>query len=517
MASFTGLLTVEDSSPLISYAPAGSWSDSPSNDPLLSSYLGNSYHTSSAQGATATFSFVGTGVSIFGGRRPNYGAYTVSVDGNTIQTGTSQASQDLSRQQLASATGLSYGNHTLVLTNTGGAPVDIDSIDFQTSGGPSGSIPVAKDFDDADPAMTYTPSPDAWQTNTDPGFFGNTLHFTQTPGASASMKFSGEAVAVYGTVSPDHANIVVNVDGQATTLPGGANGFASLVHTDVLLFYRGDLDGTEHTITMSADSQPGTGPFIDLDRMTVFTPSGSPGGVASVSSSAPASSSAAFSSILPTASVVASVSASASASTTASAAADITAGPSASPSVNLNSNGSTSHTSTGVIVGSVIGGLAVLFMLLATAFLFYLRRRRQRTARLHKSMISVSPVLPMQEKPMTPILPMQRAPFDIEKGDLGRLENPAFPFPAQKKGLSALRYPAPSTLSDTASYHSRGPSELSNGSTAPLVQNVPVINAPQPRANVARKPPPGRSGSIATRPVRPTNRPPTMDFSQVPR
>lgn len=31
---FESLVIVEDSSPLITYAPAGSWTDTPSNDPL---------------------------------------------------------------------------------------------------------------------------------------------------------------------------------------------------------------------------------------------------------------------------------------------------------------------------------------------------------------------------------------------------------------------------------------------------------------------------------------------------
>ncbi len=57
--------------------------------------------------------------------------------------------------------------------------------------------------------------------------------FTQTPGASASLTFSGGAIAVYGTVSPDHADIVITVDGQTHTLPGGASGFANMVHPQV--------------------------------------------------------------------------------------------------------------------------------------------------------------------------------------------------------------------------------------------------------------------------------------------
>jgi len=56
--------------------------------------------------------------------------------------------------------------------------------------------------------------------------------FSQTPGASASLTFSGDAVALYGTVSPDHADINISVDGQEQRLPGGA-GLVSIVHPQV--------------------------------------------------------------------------------------------------------------------------------------------------------------------------------------------------------------------------------------------------------------------------------------------
>lgn len=56
--------------------------------------------------------------------------------------------------------------------------------------------------------------------------------YSQTPGASASLTFSGDAVALYGTVSPDHADIGISVDGQEQRLPGGA-GHVSVVHPQV--------------------------------------------------------------------------------------------------------------------------------------------------------------------------------------------------------------------------------------------------------------------------------------------
>ena len=56
---------------------------------------------------------------------------------------------------------------------------------------------------------------------------------TQTQGASATIPFSGNAVAVYGTVSPDHADIQVSLDGKNTTVRGGAGGLAGALHTQV--------------------------------------------------------------------------------------------------------------------------------------------------------------------------------------------------------------------------------------------------------------------------------------------
>jgi hypothetical protein len=57
--------------------------------------------------------------------------------------------------------------------------------------------------------------------------------YTQTPGASASLNFSGDAVAVYGTVSPDHANVQITLDGRSKTFTGGTGGFVSGLRTQV--------------------------------------------------------------------------------------------------------------------------------------------------------------------------------------------------------------------------------------------------------------------------------------------
>ena len=74
--------------------------------------------------------YKGTAFSIFGGHRSNYGAYTVTLDGVLITSGTSQRDNPSVRQLLGTASRLPYGLHTVVLTNTGGSPIDIDSVEF---------------------------------------------------------------------------------------------------------------------------------------------------------------------------------------------------------------------------------------------------------------------------------------------------------------------------------------------------------------------------------------------------
>lgn len=78
----------------------------------------------------------GTGISIYGGHRPNYGAFTISVDGQTIASGDASSPTATAQQLLGSASGLTNGPHTAVLTNSGGSAIDIDFVDVQSQVGP---------------------------------------------------------------------------------------------------------------------------------------------------------------------------------------------------------------------------------------------------------------------------------------------------------------------------------------------------------------------------------------------
>lgn len=348
MASFN--LTVEDSSPLISYSPAGAWVDSPSNDTLISSYSGSSYHITSTQGATATIAFNGTGLTIFGGHRTNYGTYQISVDGKVIAS-ESSAGQNTVLQVMGMASGLSNGQHTAVLTSSSASPIDIDYVSIETEIGEPGSVLAMSTIDDSDASFVYTPQSE-WSINDQGMFIDNTLHYTQSAGASASVTFSGEAVALYGTVSEDHADIRLSLDGESVTFGAGANGLASTLHTKILLYYALGLSSNQHNLTVYADPATNTGPFIDVDAVFVYSTSSN--------QTSPSSS-----------------------------------GEPSGVQRDAKHSKLSEKTMIGVIVGSVLG-----FLLLLALLFFFLRWRRRRQRSKDEMLSPLTPTLPFQQPDM---------------------------------------------------------------------------------------------------------------------
>jgi hypothetical protein len=346
-------LTVEDNSPLVSYAPSGAWSDNSDSDSFVQSYSGKSLHTTFAQGATATINFNGTGIWLFGGKRSIYGTYTITVDGLTTMSGSATSADPAFDQLLGGASGLTNGPHTLVLTNTGlGTAIDLDSFVFQGQVGSGDSVSITT-IDDSDSRITYGPSAADWLVDIQPGLnINDTLHFTEVPGASATIPFTGDAVAIYGTVSPDQANILVSLDGQTSTVPGGAGGLARTLHTKTLLYYADNLGSQQHQLVLSSDQSLNTGQFIDFDAITVYSSSDASDGTNNVG-------------------------------------------------VPLGLPGDSSSSSRRarllpVIIGGVVGAV-VLLLLLASIFFFLHCRRQRKRKRNSSSNDTLTPSLPMQE------------------------------------------------------------------------------------------------------------------------
>ncbi|KAI0305731.1 hypothetical protein B0F90DRAFT_1700534 [Multifurca ochricompacta] len=350
MAAFN--VTAEDSSPLISYSPVGAWTDSPSND---------------------TGAPVCTGIWFFGAKRPDYGTYTISIDGQSTP-GNAQFQTAAFQQLLGGQSGLVDGPHAAVFTNTGlNSAIDLDSIVFETRIGSADATITDTTTDDISPSITYLPTSGDWIFNNLRGSFNDTLHFTQTGGAQAQLTFNGDAVAIYGTVFPDHANYTVSVDGHTQSFLGGSSGLISNLHIG---YFANGLGSDLHNLTLTANpeqiGQENTGMVaFSASTSTSFnnTTSNGNGG-----KNTPLS----------------------------------TSGMPQSNQENANNNaaqGQTpSHSSRGpnaAVIGGLVSGIFILLLLIALAIV--LIRRRRTIRRDHPPKLSVL-------SPMTPSLPMQTPP-----------------------------------------------------------------------------------------------------------
>jgi len=395
MAAFN--VSLDDSSPLISYSPSGAWADSPANDTRVQSYSSNSLHTTSKQGATATFSFNGTGIWLFGGKRSNYGAYSVSVDGNVVKNGTASSSSFEGNQLLGGAANLTMGQHTAVLSSTSSNPIDLDSVVFETQvSGANGTVNSSLIMD-RDPKVQYSPA-NAWVQSNNTLFSNGTATYTATTGAQASLTFNGDAVAVYGGSSFDHGDYEVLVDGHSQRYNGGGdNGLARIYHAQTLLFFANNLGSQQHNLTIISHGT-NTTKFLDLDSVAVYQASnGSDAGSGGMA--------------LPNGTI---------------------------PKVNQADNNASGATSsslskgaiTGIIIASVVGSLLIIALII---FLVVRHRQKQLKKKMKKRGSSApSPILPIQD----PDLEAQKVDYFTEKpADIPAYDtNVQFPreFPQEK-------------------------------------------------------------------------------------
>ncbi|TRM69505.1 hypothetical protein BD626DRAFT_563246 [Schizophyllum amplum] len=257
--SGTLLLTVEDSSPLVSYNPEGAWKDGEPSD--SSSYSGNSYHYTGSKGAYASISFNGTGISIYGANGPDYGPYSIYVDNTLVGAGNGKTPTMQTKALLGTVTGLEVGAHTVDLMNNSDALLDVDwavlATDLNTDG---------VSVDDRDGGVEYHPSAE-WATS-------DTEHTTESlEVAYAALSFYGDAIAVYGTASPDHARAQALVDGQVVQMAATNGTELASAHSGVLIYFMTGLPTAQHSLKIEADPDS-SGKSLAIDAIHIYSSSG---------------------------------------------------------------------------------------------------------------------------------------------------------------------------------------------------------------------------------------------------
>lgn len=334
-------------------------------------------------------------------------------------------------------------------------------------------------IDDTDPSIQYSPSASAWNENENQSFMNGTLHFTNVPNASASLSFHGDAVAIYGTTAPDHANVQITLDGRSNIYAGGSGGFASSLHTQVLLYYANSLGPQAHILTISSVSQDGAGLFIDVDAITVLSSANS-----LINNTSTSGHSNPDPGQTPT-------------------------GTSQPEGAGSSSPGSKTR-SLAPVIGGIVGGVVVLALLFAFMFLFFRRRRRSRFS-IDKRHIR-PPV-----SPKTPDLPMQGASMMEARSSLSRQD-----FSIPTYAPPPLPVQSPPSKRETLARHSIAPSYYSDPSYASDLYSLPSSTAlvpplPQTPSSVrlalsTHSSPRGLGPVMMTSPKRPGERPPPLDI-----
>ncbi|WVF72620.1 hypothetical protein IAT40_007438 [Kwoniella sp. CBS 6097] len=134
--SLTSATTMfDDTAAYISYQ--GTWSPQETGDPFISRYQNSTFHSTTTDGDTATITFIGTDIQVFGAKRPNHGFLSGSID-KTPKVYMNGYARNPEEYQvvLFEAHGIENGTHEVVMTNepmydtsvAGGNWFDIDFV-----------------------------------------------------------------------------------------------------------------------------------------------------------------------------------------------------------------------------------------------------------------------------------------------------------------------------------------------------------------------------------------------------
>src|SRR5260221_3102394 len=230
-------------------------------------WSGGTAAISATAGAQATFAFSGSTVTWIGGLRPDTGIALVFIDGVQVAEVDAFSKTEETRVPVFTAAGLSTGSHTLTIQVTGQrnpqsgtATVVVDAFDVP------GAAALAR-VQETDSDVATTPG---WvQDNTAnvviPGLTNNFLPnmgirawsaggalLSATPGARATLSFSGTAVTWIGARGTQSGIARVYLDGALAAV---VDAFSMSEQIQAALFTASGLADGPHTIAVEATGQ----------------------------------------------------------------------------------------------------------------------------------------------------------------------------------------------------------------------------------------------------------------------
>ncbi|KAF9456657.1 hypothetical protein BDZ94DRAFT_1177253 [Collybia nuda] len=216
---------------------------------------GGSYTYTQFMGATASFSFNGTSITIKCATLVDYRNYSVIIDGTSHEGDAFTYFSGQPGAPLFRKSSLRQGPHTVTLLNAGNSRLDIDSITWSSDIGTLEDGEFHKDEhsdDDMIGAFEYYPK-EAWSSQYDlSNFLMNTGHTTSNSGASVIYTFSvSDIVSLYGSTGPLNSPYTVQLDSWPNkTFQGNRPTYK----TQSLLYYADNLGPGDHTLTITNEA-----------------------------------------------------------------------------------------------------------------------------------------------------------------------------------------------------------------------------------------------------------------------
>ncbi|KAG8721155.1 hypothetical protein FRC08_015453 [Ceratobasidium sp. 394] len=265
----------------IQYSP--DWVSNPSLSGSSPRY-NNTFHWTTTPQASFIYFFQGNAVYYYADKDVSNAPVSVALDSGDEEFVNATAPSTQTQQLLWSRTGLGPGDHQVVVKHNGTASqyLGLDYLRIESDhgfapniSGPAASTvpPEALLVDDTDSSLVYSSN---WTTNPAGqygGYFGRSLHVSETPGDSVTFKFKGTAVWYFSNTNRRHGNVQIRVDG------GGAEAVSAYGFTwlqQQLQWSKTDLSDGEHTLVMTHADAPGIRMTLDYFRYLPSQSSSSP-------------------------------------------------------------------------------------------------------------------------------------------------------------------------------------------------------------------------------------------------
>lgn len=225
---------------------------------------GGSQALSNAGGASATFTFLGTGFELRGMTGPKSGIATVAVDGGVGTAVDCYAPATVLGATLHASSGLDYGLHTVTFSVTGerSAPatdafVSLDAVVV------SGQL-VSAAVEESDRRIARR---GRWASPVSGGLSGGTHLLSNTAGDEIVVEFSGTSLDLVAMTGPKFGIASVAVDGAA---PVDVDMYSAATHLRQVVFSTGTLAAGTHVVRLTVSGRKNAASadtYVGLDAL----------------------------------------------------------------------------------------------------------------------------------------------------------------------------------------------------------------------------------------------------------